>query len=212
MYLFSRNVRLGPGNPEKQLAWALKMTEKVNQISEVPVSLWTTVFSPDAGRLVWTTVFEELVTLEGTFDKLVGDSGYSALVEEGAAHASGDPIDDGLLQFIHADPKAAEIDAQYALAIRATLAPGGSVKGIELGVETAQRAAEITGCPTSFAMGMTGLYGSVEWLTVYASIADLQRAGDAIAADASFNQKVDKELSKVYLPGVTTQTAFRKIA
>jgi hypothetical protein len=212
MYLFSRNVRLGAGNPEKQLAWALKMTEKVNQISETPVSLWTTVFSPDSGRLVWTSVFEDLVILEGTFDKLIGDSGYSSLVEEGAAHASGDPVDDSLLQFIHADPKAAEIDAQYALAIRATLAPGGQVKGIELGVETAQHASKITGCPTSFAMGVTGAYGTVEWLTVYASIADMQRAGEAIAADTSFAQKVDKELSKVYLPGVTTQTAFRKIA
>jgi hypothetical protein len=212
MYLFSRNVRLGAGNPEKQLAWALRMTEKVNQISEVPVSLWTTVFSPDAGRFVWTAVFEELVTLETSMDKLVGDPGYSALVEEGAEHASGDPVDDGLLQFIHADPKAAEIDAQYALAIRATLAPGGSVKGIELGVETAQLASKVTGCPTSFGMGVTGSYGSVEWITVYASIADLQRAGDAIAADGNFNQRVDKELSKVFLPGVTTQIAFRKIS
>ena len=212
MYLFSRNVRLAAGNPEKQLAWALKMTEKVNQISEIPVELWTTVFSPDSGRLVWTALFEELVTLEGTMDKLVGDSGYSALVEEGAVHASGDPVDDGLLQFIHADPKTAEVDARYAVAIRATLAPGGSVKGIELGVETAQLASKITGCPTSFAMNVTGSYGSVEWLTVYASIDDLQRAGEVIAADSSFNQKVDTELGKVYLPGVTTQTAFRKIA
>ena len=212
MYLFSRNIRLGAGNPEKQLAWALKMTEKVNQISEVPVNLWTTVFSPDAGRLVWTAIFEDLVALEGTFDKLVGDSGYSALVEDGAAHASGDPVDDSLLQFIHTDPKAAELDAQYALAVQATLAPGGMVKGIEMGVETAQLASKITGCPTSFVMGVTGAYGAVEWLTVYASIADLQRSGEAIAADASFNQKVDKELSKVYLPGVTTQRAFRKIA
>ena len=162
--------------------------------------------------MVWTSVFDELVTLEGTMDKLVGDSGYSSLVEEGAAHASGDPIDDGLLQFIHADPKTAEVDAQYALAVRATLAPGGQVKGIELGVETAQLASKITGSPTSFAMSVTGAYGSVEWLTVYASIADLQRSGDAIAADTGFNTKVDKELSKVYLPGVTTQTAFRKIA
>jgi len=211
MYLFSRNVRLGAGNPEKQLAWALKMTEKVNQISEIPVSLWTTVFSPDAGRLVWTSVFEDLVTLKTTFDKLVGDPGYTSLVEEGAAHASGDPVDDGLLQLIHADPRSAEIEAQYALAIRATLAPGGSVKGVELGVETAQQASKITGCPTSFGMSVTGPYGQVEWLSVYASIADLQSAGDAIAADPSFNQKVDKELSKVYLPGVTTQTAYRRI-
>ncbi len=211
MYLFSRNVRLGAGNPEKQLAWALKMTEKVNQISEVPVSLWTTVFSPGSGRLVWSAMIEDLVTLETTMNKLVADSGYVSLVEEGAAHASGDPIDDGLLQIVFADPKAAEIDRQYALVVRATLAPGGMVKGIELGVETAQLASKITGSPTSFATAMTGGYGTVAWLSLYASIADLQHAGDAIAADTSFNQKVDKELSKVYLPGVTTQTALRRI-
>ena len=43
MYLFSRNARLGEGNPQKQLDWALRITEKVNQISEIPVQLWTTV-------------------------------------------------------------------------------------------------------------------------------------------------------------------------
>ena len=86
------------------------------------------------------------------------------------------------------------------------------MKGIELGVETAQAASKVTGCPTSFGMHVTGAYGSVEWVTVYASIEEMQRSGDAIAADAGFNQKVDKELSKVYLPGVTTQTAFRKVA
>lgn len=212
MYLFSRTARLGEGNPQKQLDWALRVTEKVNQISEVPVQLWTTVFSPASGRLVWTATVENLVELETIEDKLIADSGYVTLVEEGATHGSGDPIDDGLLQFIHADPKTTEIDAQYAGTVRATLAPGGSVKGIELGVETAQKASAITGCPTSFAMNVTGAYGSVEWITVYASIDDMQRAGELIAADASFNEKVDKELSKVYLPGVTTQTTFRKVA
>jgi len=212
MYLFSRTARLGEGNPQKQLDWALRITEKVNQISEIPVQLWTTVFSPTSGRLVWTATVENLVELETIENKLIADSGYVNLVEEGGAHASGDPIDDGLLQFIHADPRSAEIDAQYATTVQATLAPGGSVKGIELGVETAQKAGEITGCPTSFAMNVTGAYGSVEWITVYASIEDMQRAGEAIAADTSFNEKVDKELSKVYLPGVTTQTAFRKVA
>jgi len=108
-------------------------------------------------------------------------------------------------------PRSAEIEAQYAFAIQATLAPGGAVKGIELGVETAQAAAKITGCLTSFTQGVTGAYGMVEWLTLYPSIADLQRAGDAIAGDAAFTQRVDKELSTVYLPGVTTQTAFRRI-
>jgi hypothetical protein len=211
MYLFSRSVRLGAGNPEKQLAWALKVTEKVNQISEVPVQVWSSVFSPRAQTLVWTATVDDLLTLETIEDKLISDSGYVSLVEEGATHGSDDPIDDALLQFVFADPATTEIEATYATTIQATLAPGGMARGIELGVETAQRAGKITGCPTSFGTSVTGTYGSVEWITIFSSIEQMQRGQEAIVADADFGQMVDMELSKVYLPGAQ-QLAWRKIA
>jgi hypothetical protein len=211
MYLFSRMVRLGAGNPEKQLDWALKITEKVNQISEIPVTLWSSVFSPRSQSLVWTATAEDLLTFETVEGKLVSDSGYVALVEEGAKHTSNDPIDDGLLQIVFADPAAAEMEATYATTVQATLAPGSSTRGMELGVETAQRAGKITGCPTSFAVSLTGPYGSVEWLTVYRSVEELQRGQEAIAADPSFAKLADEQLSQVYQQGAI-QLAWRKIA
>jgi hypothetical protein len=211
VYLFSRSIRLGAGNPEKQLAWALKVTEKVNQISEVPVELWSSVFSPRAETLVWTATVDDLVTLETIENKLISDSGYVSLVEEGAAHVSADPVDDALLQFVFADPATAEVEATYATTVQATLVPGGMARGIELGVETAQRAGKISGSPTSFGTSMTGTYGSVEWISVYKSIEQLQSGQEAIAADADFAQLLDKELSKVYAPGAQ-QLAWRKIA
>ena len=64
MYLFSRTSRLGAGNPEKQLDWALRVTEKVNQISETPVTLWSSVFSPRSQTLVWTAIADDLLTFE----------------------------------------------------------------------------------------------------------------------------------------------------
>jgi hypothetical protein len=211
MYLFSRTVRLGAGNPEKQLAWAFKMTEKVNQISETPVTMWSSVFSPRSQTLVWTATVDDLLTLETVEDKLISDSGYVSLVEEGAVHASGDPVDDGLLQFVFADPAAEQVEATYATTVQATLAPGGSVRGMELGVETAQRAGRITGCPTSFCASMTGAYGAVEWISVYGSVDQLQRGQEALGADVEFAQYLDKELSTAYLPGAV-QTAWRKVA
>ena len=211
MYLFSRSVRPGPGNPEKQMDWALRITENVNKISESPVNLWISVFSPNAGQFVWSSVFEDLVTIETTFEKLLGDKAYASLVEEGGSHVSGDAVDDGLLQFLYVDPKAAEIESKYAGVVRTTAAPGGLVKGMELGVETAQLAAKITGSATSFASGVTGAYGLVEWITLYASIEEVQASGNALAADAGFAQKVDKELSKVYLPGAAEQLMLRRV-
>lgn len=211
MYLFSRSVRLAAGNPEKQLAWVLRVTEKVNQISETPVTVWTSVFSPRAQTLAWTARVDDLLTLETIENKLLSDSGYISLVEEGAQYSSGDPVDDGLLQFVFADETAAQVEAAYATTTQAALAPGGMTRGMELGVETAQRVGKITGCPTSFCASVTGTYGGVEWISVFSSIEQMQRAQEAIAANPEFIELVDKELSKVYVPGAT-QLAWRKIA
>ena len=38
-YLFTRRLRLAPGNLLDSMTWSAKITEKVNAISEVPVSL-----------------------------------------------------------------------------------------------------------------------------------------------------------------------------
>jgi hypothetical protein len=211
MYLFTRSARLGPGSPVEQGAWALGVTEKVNQISELEVSLWATVFSPGLGTLVWTAVVEELSQLEASEAKLLADPSYLSLVEDGAKYSSGQAIDDGLLNLVYPDPDAATIQPQYASVVAGVIAPGHTARAIEFGVEIAQAAKKATGCPTSFGAVVTGPYGGVEWLVMYESVEQMQKAGEALNADASFGELVDKEAATLYLPGVTTQTAFRRI-
>src|SRR5436190_19102365 len=79
MYLFSRRARLSPGNTREAMAWATAITEKVNQISGLPVSLFTQVFSPGVGTLVWSTFVPDLATLEAATDKLNTDDGYISM-------------------------------------------------------------------------------------------------------------------------------------
>ena len=212
MYLFSRTARLGEGNPQKQLDWALRMTEKVNQISEIPVQLWTTVFSPTSGRLVWTANVENLLELETIENKLIADSGYVTLVEEGGAHTSGDPIDDGLLQFIHADPNSAGDRCPVRDDGAGDAGTGRHRQGDRARSGDRGEGQQDHRLPDFVRHERHGSLrvGRVDHpLRLHRGHAARRRT---IAADASFNEKVDKELSKVYLPGVTTQTAFRKVA
>jgi hypothetical protein len=211
MYLFSRSTRLGPSNQREAMEWSVNVTQKVNQISELEVSLWTTVFSPAVGTLAWTAAAETLAQLEATNDKLVADDSYLSLVEEGAKFSSGDAIDDAVVQLILADPDAANTQPQYATVVQAVLTPGSSARGIEIGVEIAQRVKKVTGRPTSFGAALAGPYGGVGWFIVYDTVEQLQAAGEAIDADASFVQFVDKEASKLYQVGATVQTAYRRI-
>src|SRR3954454_5381271 len=166
-YLFSRRGRLAPGNVLDAMTWAAKVTEKVNAISEVPVTLWTTEFSPQVGTLSWTTVVEDLSQMRTLDTKLMADSGYLSLVEEGAGYTTDAGLDDGIVDLVHADPDA--VTGEYASVVQATIAPGSFVRGIEVGVEIAERAKAVTGQATAFGTSQTGVYGEVGWIVLYDS-------------------------------------------
>jgi hypothetical protein len=208
-YLFSRRGRLAPGSVVDAMTWAAKITEKVNTISEVPVTLWTTEFSPQVGTLSWTALVEDLSQLRALDAKLMADNGYLSLVEEGARYTSDGGLDDGLVRLIHVDPDA--VTGEYASAVTATIIPGSFVKGIEVGVEIAQRAKAVTGRPTLFGESQTGVYGEVGWIVLYDSVDEVQAAGQALGSSVEFGQYLDEHASKAYIAGMSTQTIFRKV-
>ena len=211
MYIFSRTARLAAGDLREQMSWATNITEKVNQISEVPVRLWTSVFSPGVGTLVWSAVVENLAVLESTTDKLMADDGYHTLLAEAAKFSSGDAIVDRLVRVIHADPDVDPAHLEYVSVTTTMLAPGQTVRGIELGVEIAQQAKAAAKCPVSFGIEMTGPYNTVGWIGYYDSIQKLETAQEALGADASFAQLLDKQASQTYVTSSTLQTFARRV-
>lgn len=213
MYLFYRSARLAPGDLREQLTWSVNITEKVNQISELDFTLWTTVFSPGVGTLVWTAAAEDLATLEATEDKLMVDDGYDILLEHGAKYMSGDAIEDGLMQVLNPQPPAANAPAPaYATVVSGILTPGCFVRGVEVGLQIAEHATKSTGVPISFTTALSGAYGAVAWIGNYESIQHLQQSQQALNGDMSFVEFVDKEAHDCYLPGQVTQTVYRRIA
>jgi hypothetical protein len=212
MYLYSLSARPGMANPVKVMDWAIRMTEKVNQIGEAPVALWTPIMSPASGTLAWTAVVPDLTMIVDTQSKLLADSGYSALVDEATELLSPtEPTVERLMQLVYGDRDAASIDAQFASTVLAKLAPGAMRSGAELGVDIAQKVKRITGRPTSFAVGVTGDYGAVMWVSLAETIQQLQAANEALNADEEFVKLLDKEAAKAYLPGAE-QSITRKIA
>ena len=212
MYLYSMSARPGPVNPVKVMDWALRMTEKVNQIGEAPVALWTPVMSGASGTLAWTAVVPDLAMVLDTQAKLIADSGYLALVDEATELLSPTetPVE-GVMQLVHGDSDAAKVDANFAMTVMATLAPGAMRSGVQLGVDIAQRVKRLTGLPTSFAIGVTGPYGAVMWVSLAETIEQLQAGNDAMNADEDFARLLDEQAADAYLPGAE-QSITQKVA
>lgn len=208
-YLFTRSIRVS-GSLLDSMTWSARMTEKVNQIAEIKVALWTPVMSPQINTLTWTSVVTDLAALTATDEKLMADSGYLDLVAEGAQFNAGSGVDDLIVNLVHADPEGFET-AQYATTVRAVLAPGYFREGMALGVEIAEQAKAIGGGPTSFGISSTGVYGEVGWITLHDSIEQLQAAEEAVNSNEDFLELLDKKASKAYLPAESTQIISRKI-
>ena len=211
MYLFSRIARLAPGNTRAAITWATSITEKVHQITGLNVSLFSQTFSPAVGTLSWSTFVPDLATLEGAADKLLVDDGYVSMVDEGAKFAQGG-ANDRLSQIIYGEPDPNR-QIEYVTAVRTVCASGSGTRGMELGVEIAQRAEKIMGTSTMFASTATGAYGSVAWLTGYADVKAMEAAQQALAADTSFSAFLDKNVKGVYVddPSVTQTIILRRI-
>ena len=208
-YLFMRSVQLARANLLDSTAWSVRITEKVNAISETPVLLWTSTMSPDVGRLTWTTAVMDLSSVTSLQDKLLADPGYVDLAEEGARFTDDTGATDGLVSLVHADRDGVET-AQYSTVVRAVLAPGAWASGTALGVEVAQRAKAITGRPTSFGASQSGTYGEVGWITLYDSVDQVQAANEALAADADFAALLDANAG-TWIPGSGTQVINRRV-
>ena len=212
MYLFSRRARLAPGNTHAAMAWATDITKKTNEVSGLDVGLYAQTFSPEVGTLAWSTFLPDLATLETANDKLLADDAYVSMVDAGAKFALGG-ADDALLQIIHGAPDPART-IEYVTTVQTVCASGSLSRGIELAIEIAQRAEKTVGVPVLVATGVTGNYGSVAWLSGYASVQELERSQQALAADAKFAEVVDKGVRGVYVddPSMTQQFIYRHLA
>ena len=208
-YLFTRSMRVS-GNLVESMGWSARVTEKVNQIAEIQVSLWTPIMSPQINTLIWAAMVDDLAALTATDEKLMADSTYLDLVAEGSKYNAGSGIDDQLVQLVHSDPQAGD-SAQFVATVRAIVAPGSFVEGITLGVEIAEKAKALTGIPTAFGQAVTGTYGEVAWYTLYDSIEQVQEAEGKINTDPGFVELLDQRASKAYRAGRATQELARKV-
>ncbi|MGI9577138.1 MAG: hypothetical protein ACR2OH_02955 [Microthrixaceae bacterium] len=207
MYMFNRRVRLASADG---LEWASRIAQRASEISGHQIDLWGTVYSEAFGTVSWTSWFENLEALQGFGDKLEASEEYQKLTAEGRELIDGG-ADDGLLQLIHGAPDP-DADPQYVSGVTAVGASGNLERSMACGVDIAETATSITGLNTLFARSMTGPYGGIGWLTGYASLAEFEKAQDALAAEPSWIKLLDTtEGAFVEDPALTQSTIYRKL-
>lgn len=212
MYLFTRRVRLAPGQSREALAWAIDQTERVNRITGINVSAYTSMFSPEVGTVAWSAFVPDLTALEEASDKLAVDDEFVTATDRGAKFVVGG-AHDTLGMVLHGEPDPGRT-VEYVGVVRAVCASGKLGRGLELGTTIAAEAQRITGTPTLFVSGNTGTYGEVAWIAGHADIRAMETAEQALMADPGWLELIDGTAAGVYAeePALTEQLVYRHIA
>lgn len=216
MYVFTRTAHLTPGDPTEGITWASEVCHKVRDLTNHPLQLWSSMYSPDVGTLVWSAWFEDLPMLERVSDKLQTDGGYQQMLQSAKELFQGS-VDDALMEPLHGAPGREQAmhpdrSTQYATTVRAVAAAGSIERSITKGIEIAQHVERTTGHATTFMRGLSGSYGAVSWVTGFESIGALQVADSALAADAGWMRLLDDATtSYVDAPMISQQQIFRRL-
>ncbi|HEY6531941.1 MAG TPA: hypothetical protein VIY72_06535 [Acidimicrobiales bacterium] len=213
MYVFARHARLALGQTRAARMWATEITDRINQVTGLHVSLYAQIMSAEVGALDWGTAVPDLATLDTAMDKLLVDDFFVAEQDRSAGFLQGTPIDT-LQSIVHGELDMHAAPPEYTTTITTVCQPGRLERGIAAGVELARRAEEITGAQSMMTIHETGQYGTVSWFTGYPGMESLEAAQAALMADPGWVRFVDERVADTYtdVPWASMQSIHRRVA
>jgi hypothetical protein len=217
MYTFSRRLRLSGSKRRDAMVLAVQARDHIGQVTGLPFNLWTSVFSPQVGTLLYTTAAPDLATLEAALDKLNVDDRYFDLLDKASEYVLPGSPQEHLARVVYPDDAAlAPIAASppgYLSTTLSTILDGQVSKGMALGVDIAMAAERATDLPTAFVAYQTGTYASVGWATPSATVAELDQGLTALATSQEFVELIESRGAGVFAsePGGTVTEIFRRI-
>lgn len=193
MLTFSRVAVLQGGGALAPMEFATEVTTAVNDAVDMEVSLLMGGPGYPVGTFVWSTIIESRAELAANMAKLTANSKYLEIVGRGQEFATG-PAEDRLRQIVHMagfDPSAGIALGATAVTVTTEIANGQFGPAMEFGVEMADYFNQMTGAPIGFMRSLSGGFGEVQWVSLFDTPADLDRADQLEMTDEGYHQRID---------------------
>lgn len=211
MIIFQRQVTF-EGPPQEVVPWAMEITERVNQATELETSLWQGLFGGPLGTMAWSTLVENLTVLEAAFDTLGGDQEFLDLQSKARDWVQ-TPGEDTLLRMVHVtggEYDRPEVGA-YAEVTTAVPAEGKLAEAGAWAVEIADIHASLTDQSVLVCTSGYGDFGRMAWLGISPSAAAIDAGAEAVAKDEDYTAKLDQG-GGLFQEGSATRQLARRIA
>ncbi len=208
MYLFSRTRSADPTKLAEAVGWAGEAARYVTKVTGIEVSPWGTVYGQPTTSLSWSCRIESAAVMAAAQEKLVADTGYQKMLEQASKLFVG-PSEDFLTEFVSivGTPNT----GKFATVTRAQCAHGHIAQAMAWGVDILHHVEKVTALPGSMVRAMYGPWGQLGWISLADSMAQVDAAVEATAADATYLERVDMG-GPLFITGSATHVLLRSLA
>lgn len=210
MYQFGRVLTL-TGDARETMAWAAEITGMVNDLTDLDVSLWGATFGYPVGTVAWSAIVEGRAQLASETAKLTTNNDYLDAVMKAQDWVT-TPAQDIFRKVVHGGPgdEPPGVGA-VASVTQAVAATGKLPEAAGWATDMATHASSVTGVQVSLLLNAYTDFGGMAFISTVPDMAAADAAADALAADASYMEKIGASAG-LFVDGSAHQSLLQRMA
>lgn len=208
MYLFARSRTAASDRMAEAAAFAVDIAAKATSVTGVELSAWQIEYGAPSTAFAWTATVGSHADVGIARDKLVADVGYIDAIQ-GAAGLFEGPPEDVIAEIVALGGDGGH-RGDFSSIVMAQCATGKIGQAMAWGVEMMNHVVAVTGRDSLFTRSMYGPWASVAWISLAASLDDIEAGTAALSADPDYLAKVDAG-GDLFMPGSGHSRLSRRI-
>ncbi len=188
-------------------AWAMDVTGKVQERSDLPVSLWSGMMGTRPGTIVWSARIDGVAQMAALNDTMLADADYLAAVNAGAELVESVEMD-RVVEIIHGELTGPAEIGSFSGNVMAVAQEGKVGAAGAWAVEIADIWSGITGLPAIVTTTTAGPMGEYGWFVRHADAASIDDASTKLMASPDYIEALDRSAG-LFQPGAIQRYARR---
>lgn len=206
MHVFMRQIRVLGG--ASAVGWAMEVTKRAREVTEMPVSLWAAAVGLPTGTLAWSTPVEGMTQLTTLNDKMQNDDELTKLIVEHGRDYIVDVMPDRLAMVIHGEIQGPAAIGSYMGGVTCVANNGKWGEAGAWAPKIADMYTDITGLPVVTTTTVAGPMGEFSWFIRHEDGASIDAADAAAMASEEYGAELDRA-GDLFHPGVSWVYARR---
>jgi hypothetical protein len=192
------------------LALAANLAHHATTTTALDVVPWVSVFGLPLGTVVYSARVDSHAAIDAALTALDDDESYQQRIADASRTLSVGRREDTLGEVVNLTGSGDSV-GNFATVVQARCAPGCIAEATAWGADVLSLVSKVTGLDGAFLRGLYGPWATLVWISLAESMEEIDIATGALAADATYLERVD-DAGPLFFPGSASRRLLRRLS